>query len=60
MSGNVTPEQFKQAMQKLANKFGGDEEAFHAEADDLICNTLEKLGFKDGIEIFRKQPKWYS
>lgn len=32
----------------------------HMEMDAVMCNTLEKLGFGDGIKIFEDTEKWYG
>lgn len=32
----------------------------HAMADELLCYALEKLGYKEGVEIFKSIPKWYA
>ena len=28
--------------------------------DGIMCETLEKLGFAKGVEIFNEAPKWYA
>ena len=37
-----------------------DEGIFHMEADKLICDTLEMLGYVEGINIFKRNKKWYE
>lgn len=32
----------------------------HDEADYLLCQLLEELGFSEIVETYRKLPKWYS
>jgi len=32
----------------------------HMEMDAVMCNTLEKLGFGNGVEIFEDTEKWYG
>lgn len=54
----MTPEEFKEKMQRIAS--GNDIEVRHANADDLLCDALEHLGYKDGVDIFRKFSKWYA
>jgi len=57
----MTPQEFKDNMQAIVNIYGeDDEEKCHAEMDILICSLLEYLGYKEGIDIFNQQPKWYS
>jgi len=56
---NPTPEEFAGAMEIIrASKLGIDDK--HVYMDILMCETLEKLGFQEGIEHFHKQEKWYS
>ena len=38
----------------------GDTESAHSEADDLLCEFLTKLGYKDLVEKYREVSKWYS
>ena len=37
-----------------------DEEAAHIQADDVLCDILNQLGFEDVVEEYRKIPKWYA
>lgn len=39
---------------------GDDEEIVHSMMDGIMCETLEKLGFAKGVEIFNEAPKWYA
>lgn len=32
----------------------------HDEADNLLCDLLEELGYAELVEAYRKVPKWYS
>lgn len=54
----LTPEEFAKEMQIIASC--GYEEEFHSEADDLICRLLIALGYREGVEIFKKTPKRYA
>ncbi len=56
----TTPEEFAKQMQQIFDDLVGDEEAAHGEMDDLMSKVLIELGYKDGIEIFNKQEKWYA
>lgn len=38
----------------------GDNETDHITADDLLCELLERMGFKKVIEEYRKIGKWYA
>lgn len=55
----LTPEEFATEMKKLRANFG-DEEARHADMDELMCHVLISLGYKDGIEIFNCTDKYYT
>lgn len=37
-----------------------DIEFSHESMDTLMCDTLEKLGFRDGVWTFMQTYKWYS
>ena len=59
----ITPEEFAEQMKLFAtseNKYGHDTEMAHIQADEFMCITLELLGYRDGVEIFRNMPKWYA
>lgn len=32
----------------------------HIEADNILCELLEKLGYTELIETYQKLDKWYS
>lgn len=54
----TTPEEFAEEMRILAGE--GDIEARHICMDNLMCNVLTELGYKEGVRIFMKTGKWYS
>ncbi len=57
----MTPEQFRDRMKEIfAAGARGDREGQHMDADDLMCELLESLGYKEGVEIFRQADKWYA
>ena len=37
-----------------------DEESNHIAADNLLCTLLEKLGYKEIVEVFESIRKWYA
>ncbi len=37
-----------------------DTEGGHIEADDVLCDLLESVGFEDVVAEFRKVKKWYA
>lgn len=51
---------FTEEMQEAYKKYGDDEEIVHSMMDGIMCETLEKLGFAEGVEIFNEAPKWYT
>lgn len=36
------------------------DEADHVEADNLLCDLLEELGYTEVVDTYTKLPKWYS
>ena len=59
---------FKEAMEAIfagghknsENSTGYDIEGAHSEADDLMCQLLEELGYEEGVKIFKNAEKWYA
>ena len=47
-------------MKEIGEKHGNDEEVCHGLADDLLCQILNDLGYKDIAEEIEKLPKWYA
>jgi hypothetical protein len=61
----MTPEEFADKMREEfpVNGLGMavyDKEGAHAQADDIMCDLLESLGYAEGVEIFRRAEKWYA
>lgn len=54
----MTPKEFKDKIQQLDDET--DVKDFHIEADKLMCEALEELGFSEGIEIFKRHERWYA
>ena len=38
----------------------GDREDWHVEADNILCELLDYLGYHDFVEAFEAVPKWYA
>lgn len=38
----------------------GDREDWHVEADNILCELLDYLGYHDFVEAFEEVPKWYA
>lgn len=55
-----SPAEFKQKIANICKKYKNDQEDRHAEMDLYICETMEALGYGEGIAIFRGSPKWYA
>lgn len=47
-------------LQVISEKVDGYEEEFHWEADNVLCELLETLGYKETVKYFQMHPKWYS
>ena len=47
-------------LEELVNKKYTDEEEDHAEADGILCDMLNALGYKDLTDLWDKIGKWYS
>ena len=45
-------------LKKMASE--EDTEGAHVAADALLCEVLDKLGFKDLTKIFREMERWYA
>lgn len=52
-------DEFNKKMKYISENQWRTEDA-HIEMDDVMCNTLKKLGFEKGIDIFKHTEKWYS
>lgn len=47
-------------LKELVNKEYPDEEEDHGEADMILCDMLNALGYKDLTEAWDNVEKWYS
>ena len=54
----MSPKEFYDEMKRLAKV--NDTEAWHRDADDLMCSLLRTLGYEDGVEVIESEKKWYS
>ena len=50
----------KEAIKKLNNLDNTDIQVSHSVADDILCDLLIALGFKEVVDIYNKLEKWYS
>lgn len=62
----MTPKEFADEMRRITDDEWHkgdpywDAEQVHIAMDDVMCEVLEDLGYGEGIEIFKNEPKWYS
>ena len=38
----------------------GDTEVAHGKADDILCQFLEQLGFREIVDAWDRVDKWYA
>lgn len=57
----MTKKELKDKYIKLMeNQVGGwDKESEHMNADGLLCDLLEELGFEEVVEVYNEIEKWY-
>lgn len=54
----MKPEEFVRRMEEIASD--SDREGRHIDADNLMCDLLISLGYKEGIEKFIHMHKWHA
>ena len=54
----ITTYEFAKRMKDISK--GSDPEQNHTNADTLMEETLTRLGYKEGIDIFKTMTKWYG
>lgn len=61
MPREIDPQAFLERLksEELSSKAGGQEGA-HGEADSILCELLELLGYKDVVAAYNKVEKWYA
>lgn len=59
-SSAITPNEFLSQLKEIDKQCNNNEETFHIQADDLICELLKSLGYGEGAEYFGNHAKWYS
>ena len=50
----------KEAIERISEAEKLDCEEYHVRADDVLCEVLEKLGFKALVESYNSESKWYA
>lgn len=53
-------DQMLQCIERNTTHGSLDNEDCHYAMDGVMCDLLEQLGYKKGIEIFKSTPKWYA
>ena len=53
----INPREFLKRMEALAHE---DTEGRHYEADKLMTEILEQLGYVDGVKLFWSWTKWWA
>lgn len=56
----MTPEQALHELTLITTRPKGDQEAQHMQADAVLCELLEYLGYKEIVDMFDKIDKWYA
>jgi hypothetical protein len=49
---------YEDAMRQQTNN--DDTEAAHHLADEILCDVLNELGYKNLVDLFYKVDKWYA
>ena len=52
----------KEAIEKMKEcvKNNGDIEVAHLDADNILCDVLTQLGYKELVDLYKKVDKWYA
>ena len=50
----------KEAIERIQEAEKLDCEEYHVRADDVLCDVLEKLGFRALVERYNSESKWYA
>ena len=61
----IPPKDTEHCIKKLSDKYitqmkNCTWEGDHEDADILICQFLEEIGYQDLADAYRKVPKWFS
>lgn len=54
----IMPAEFEKRMKEIEAM--GDIEDRHLEADKLLVQTLNSMGYQAGTKIFEEMRKWYA
>lgn len=56
----LTPAEFAQRAGEIIREGEGDPEVRHCEADDLMAETLTRLGYSEGVDLIFSDTRWYA
>lgn len=56
----MSPEEFSEKMWRIKIRRDSTPEENHGDADRLMCELLESLGYREGVRYFKEMEKWYS
>ena len=57
----VSKKRLEKYLKEMKDKaFSGDFEVDHGVADDLLCDLLDELGYKDVVNLYTKVGKCYA
>lgn len=57
---NKEQEVFLKDAGRIIDKYSNDEEVMHRNLDALMEKELVNLGYKEAIQLIRKQIRWYA
>ncbi len=47
-------------MQRIVDTMSDDLEVAHIEADDVLCDFLNGLGYEELVILYNAVPKWHA
>ena len=56
----MSPAEFSEKMWRIRIRQDSTPEYNHIDADELMCELLESLGYREGVRYFKEMEKWYS
>ena len=56
----MSPAEFSEKMWRIKIRRDSTPEYDHIDADELMCELLENLGYREGVRYFKEMEKWYS
>lgn len=56
----MTKDEAIKKLKEIQNDTENDEEFCHINADNVLCDLLETLGYKEVVDEWDKIKKWYA